>query len=1060
MSETSAVRPGHNFRVRSSLVGRDEEVAAFDLMLEEAAGGNGRLALVGGEPGVGKTRLLFEIGDRARASGWLVLCGRAWDTEGMPPYLPFVEVMREHLSHSSDEALAALAAGAPELRLLLPEMNARVPGLTPSQSRGPGADDLRLSMGLQARSAILPQSQGPEIDRFRLFEAVSGFLINAARETESTGLVVLLDDLQWADRATVMLLGHLARKLPGSTIVVAGAYRTTDVERGHPLLDVLANLTREHLCDQILLAPLAESDTATLIENIAGVPASPAFAMRVHHDTAGNPFFVEEVVRHLWECGSDLSVDAGGWCIPESVRQVLSQRFSRLDPATNEALQTASVLGETFGFDLLAAASELDSRLLTSAMDAAEGTGMLRQEGDGYAFAHALVRRAIYDEMSVPRRRHLHLRAAEATQSLNTGDGDSLLVVIAHHWRLSGHPERATGHLLRAGDAAVRLTAWEEAARHWEAALECMEQTGQPPERRARLLEGLGDLYFLSSFQAHPSVERYLRASTLYESAGDLVASARARSRAGRSLAFPSFGFDYPAALDHLRAAEKVLSAELPSLELGELYAAIAHAESHALRNRPDEMVRAMRSLQEIAEQLDNEFLRDFLRVHACHLQGHYLGLQGHLAEGLALEERATETASGLKDRGGTANQWPERWHEFLLAYSSDDGNQAAADTGSLQFSRVSSRPGLANGTANCCGWQYLDLHDPVAARAKHERIRDAQGRFISPFLLFDLFLSGDIATLRRLIEGGASTLSPINPETMISARLLLDWVEGRWAEAESHYAERLQQWAQDGSNSLIAWTDHPLLRLARIRGDGKTAEAAARQLLDISLSGGAVKYEFYARAELALLLAESGRLFESEAHLARCREVLTAGEDWRGLAGRAMLAEGVHAAARGLSTEAEAQFMRAIECFRRLSLPWDEAEAFEIWANAGRRLYRGRTRRAFVAERLDCARGVYERLGAGQPWFDRLDAQERRLLGIASPGTTVDLPDGLTMREIEILRLVAAGASGREIGEQLVLSVRTVERHIANVYLKTGTHGRAQATSYALGHGLGPPPP
>jgi DNA-binding CsgD family transcriptional regulator len=1016
-------------------VGREQELATLTGRLEAAGRGEGGVVFISGEPGIGKSRLLREIAGRARADGWLVLAGRAYDMEGMPPYLPFIEILREHLRHAPDEALAALASGAPDLCMLLPEVRERVPGLP------------------------RPPSLGPEGDRFRLFEAVSGFLINVARQSELNGLLVLLDDLHWADRTSVLLLQHLARKLGGVPFLAAAAYRTTDVAPAHPLFSVLADLAREHLCDQVLLPPLAESGTSALIRNLAGAPPTPSFSASLHQETGGNPFFIEEAVRHLLERGLDLSeASVAGQGIPEGVRQVLDQRLARLGPATNETLRTAAVLGDTFAFELLSATSLLDSSALTGAVEEGERAGMIREEGDGYAFAHALIRRAVYDGLSVARRRQIHLRAAEAMESLNKGVLDSSLAAIAHHWRLGGRPECAVAYLLRAGDAAIGVTAWEEAVRHWEGALECMVQTAEPPARQARLLEGLGDLYFLSSFEAHPAVERYVRASALYESAGDPVGAARARSRAGRSLAYPTSGFDYAGALDHLRAAEKVLRAEPPSVELGELYAALAHAESHALGYGLDEMVKAMRHVREISETIDSDFLRDVLRIQSYHLEGHHLGLQGHLAEGLAFEELACETALALKDKGGALSQWPERWREFLLAYSSDDDPNVANDAGSFQFSRVHSRAGMVNVTTNCCGWQMLDLNDPVAARAKHERLRDAQGRFLTPFLLFDIYLCGDIAGLRRLAEAGTSAVSPLNPEAMISLRALLSLAEGRWTDVETAYARRSQLYGEQGTKSLTVWNDRMLLRLARIKGDVKSAESLARESLGIALGSGAVKYEFTSRAELALLLTEAASLPEAETHLARCREILALGEDWRGLAGRAALAEAVYAAASGHSDAAETHLERAVEIFRRLSLPWDEAEAFEAWARAGQRFHRGRARQAFVAEKLDCARAVYQRIGAGQPWLDRLDAEALHLAGNGAYSAAHALPDGLTEREAEVLRLVAAGKSSREIGEELVLSLRTVERHIANIYLKTGTHGRAQLTAYTLARGLAAP--
>ena len=1016
---------------RSPFVGRERELAALVERLAEAARGEGGVVFISGEPGIGKSRLLREIASRARAGGWLVLSGRAYDIDGMPPYLPFVEILGEHLRHSSDESLVALLSGAPELCLLLPELRTLAPGL---------------------RQAPSP---GPEGDRFRLFEAVSEVLINLARQTESNGLLVLIDDLQWADRTSALLLQHLARKLGSVRLLVAAGYRTTEVDPAHHLHGVLADLAREHLCEQILLPPLDEKDAFALIHNLAGPSTGHAFASNLHRETGGNPFCMEEVVRDLIERGSDLSdASNAGQNIPAGVRAVIEGRLARLAAGTNEALQLAAVLGNAFRFDLFEHASVMDAQAQTQAIEEAERSGLLQEERDGYAFAHPLIRRTVYDDLSAPRRRQLHLRAAEAMERFNKKILDSDLAIVGHHWMSGGSPECATGYLLRAGDAALALTAWEEAARHWEAALECMNQTGEPPARRARLLEGLGDLYFLGSFEAHPSVERYVQAATLYERAGDLVGAARARSRAGQSLAYPTSGFDYAGALKHLRAAEKVLSAEPESVELGELYAAIAHAEAHALQNGPGEMVGAMRHVGEIAEKLDNEFLRDFLRVQSQHLQGHYLGLQGHLSEGLAREEQACDMASALKEKGGLVSQWPEKWNEYLLAYSGDEP-LVANETSSLQFWRVHSRAGLVNFTTNCCGWQLLELNDPVGARAKHERIRDAQGRFLTPFLLYDLFMAGDVAGLRQLVAAGTSALSTFNPETMPNASSMLDLADGHWPQFQEAYAERTRKFRAAGSKGFIVLANRMLLRAGRATSDLKGAESLAGEALQISLTSGAVKYEFYSRAELSLLCAQTGRLSEAGLHLARCREILADGEDWRGLAGRAFLAEAVLAAGSGRHEEAEAHFSRAVERFHNLTLPWDEAEAFEMWAGACQRFHRGRSRRSFISEKLGSARAVYERIGAGQPWLDRLDAEGTHLSGADARTAVPAFPHGLTEREVEVLRLVADGRSNREIGEELVLSVRTVERHIANLYLKTGTHGRVEAASYAQAYGL-----
>jgi DNA-binding CsgD family transcriptional regulator len=214
------------------------------------------------------------------------------------------------------------------------------------------------------------------------------------------------------------------------------------------------------------------------------------------------------------------------------------------------------------------------------------------------------------------------------------------------------------------------------------------------------------------------------------------------------------------------------------------------------------------------------------------------------------------------------------------------------------------------------------------------------------------------------------------------------------------------------------------------------------------------VKYEVGARVELALLAAEAGQPAEAERHLARCRAILSEGEDWRGLAGRVQLAEAVVAAARRDSEAASGHFKAAVDTFQRLSLPWDEAETLELWAWSCARFYRGRSHASFVLEKLDAARDVYHRIGAGQPWVDRLDAEQSRLTG-PLPGEASSLPDGLTEREVEVIRLISGGSSNREIADQLVLSVRTVERHITNIYAKIGARGKADATAYALRNSL-----
>jgi DNA-binding CsgD family transcriptional regulator len=681
--------------------------------------------------------------------------------------------------------------------------------------------------------------------------------------------------------------------------------------------------------------------------------------------------------------------------------------------------------------------------MLIEAVEEAGQSGVIRAEGENYEFVHALIRQTLYDELSLPRRRRLHARIAEAMESLTKSGAGLAVEAIGYHWRQGGHPGRALEHLLRAGESAISLMAWEESTRHWEAALECMDQTREPPVRRARLLEGLGDLYFLS-IDFRRAVEAYERASAVYQAAGDPISAARARTRAGSAQAFPLYGSNYAAALRHLSAAEKVLSNQPDSLELGELYAGIAHAESHVLGRGPEGMLAPLGRLQAIAEKLDNKALRAL----ALSIQGHFLGQQGRLAEGLALEESACEAAAALEDVA--VNQWPQRWHEFLLAHSASEQPLTAPDTGTYQAARPLGHPLMETWTSNCCGLQSLELLDPARARARHERLQDGRGRFLSFQLPEEMYLNGDRAALEELVQG--RTLPMTSAAAM--GRAMLAWYEGEWGDIENATKASSALVRSVGSSSLTVSYERRLVRIYRLRGDARSAENSAQECLEIALGSSSVKYEFASRVELALLCAEAGRMPEAEAHLARCREILAEGEDWRGLGGRLQLAEAVIAAARRDNEAAAGHFTAALETFQRLSLPWDEAETFELWARSCARFYRGRSHASFVIEKLDAARGVYHRIGAGQPWLDRLDAEQARLTG-PHTGEASSLPDGLTEREVEIIRLISNGGSNREIADQLVLSVRTVERHITNIYAKIGARGKADATAYALRNSL-----
>ncbi|MGZ3317420.1 MAG: AAA family ATPase, partial [Isosphaeraceae bacterium] len=291
----------------TSFVGRQEEVTQLRRCLEAAIRGQGSLVLVAGEPGVGKTRLVSELAIDTADRGLQVLTGRAYETEGMPPYLPFIEALNQRIRGRTREELREdLGETAPHVAKLVPALRQYLPDV-----REPPALD-------------------PQAERYRLFEGVTDFLINAAARTP---LLLFLDDLHWADDATVLLLQHLARRLAEASLLVVGTYRYTEVDDRHPLAPVLAELARQRLASSIRLRPFEREEAAALVGAMLGKTPAARVVDALFAAAAGNPFFTEELVRNIQERGHNLAdpqVAVDDWAIPEGVRQVISKRLAGL----------------------------------------------------------------------------------------------------------------------------------------------------------------------------------------------------------------------------------------------------------------------------------------------------------------------------------------------------------------------------------------------------------------------------------------------------------------------------------------------------------------------------------------------------------------------------------------------------------------------------------------------------------------------------------------------------------------------------------------------------------
>jgi class 3 adenylate cyclase/tetratricopeptide (TPR) repeat protein len=487
-------RPEHR------LVARTAEMSKLLVALEEVQRGAGRLVMLVGEPGVGKTRLAQEVSLVARERGFGIITGRCYAPQETVPYYPFLEVLSRAYASAPVGLREALPRQWPQVARLLPERRIEVA----AEAEGPAS--------------------GSAEDQQRLFWQVSGFLQALAAERP---LAVLLDDLHWMDGASLGLLLHLARHTHELPILLLGTYRDLEVGARHPLAKGMSDLGREHLLERIEVRRLGRDGTGELLSaTLAEGEVTEALTELIHGPTEGNAFFVQEMLRTLVERG-DIRLVEGRWElrtgveveVPENVRATILERVARLSPPVQQMLSVASVLGQTFRFDDLLATQAFISPttppdpvtapgiVASTAPSAAElaleafleeavSVRLLREAGGvRYAFSHALTQRALYEQLSARRRLRLHLVVAEMLEHLPEREKTRRVGEVAYHFLQAQEPARALPYLLQAGEQAEMVYANAEAEKHLRAAARLGEELGDR-ESAAEALERLGLLYW------------------------------------------------------------------------------------------------------------------------------------------------------------------------------------------------------------------------------------------------------------------------------------------------------------------------------------------------------------------------------------------------------------------------------------------------------------------------------------------------------------------------------------------------------------------------------------
>jgi tetratricopeptide (TPR) repeat protein/transcriptional regulator with XRE-family HTH domain len=690
------------------LIGRERELSAIQGAIDAVMEGSGRFLVVAGEPGVGKTRLSQEATLACRDRGFVVATGRSYEPYRSVPYYPFLE------------ALTSLYGAAPgPVRAQVPERWPHVARLLPEGPSG----------------AMPALGASPQEEQQRLFWEVTG-LLRAVSDVAPVAL--LLDDLHWADDASLQLLQHLARHTRAHRVLLLGTYRDVEVGYPHPLGRALRDLEREHLVERMPVRPLDHHGTASLIHDRIGHDLSQEFVELVYRHTDGHPLFVQEVLRALVERGDVYRRD-GRWeyrevaeiGVPESVRAAIADRASWLGGRAQEVLREASVLGQAFEFEDLQAMAGLTEGELEAALEEALAAGLVYESGEAYVFNHALTQQALYTELTKRRRRRLHLAAGEALERLAEPVRRRRAAELAWHFREGGAAERAFTYTLLAGDNAVSVHAPGEAETHYQGALELTRELDDRADE-ALALEKLGWLMWITArFDACSNA--LVRAALVYRDAGDVEGEVRAEGLLG----MVHFTHAPLEGAERIRALLDRLGPRDPSAPLARLHSSLAM--NLAVAGSYSEALEAVEGASGVARALGDERLLASIET----MRGTALGLMGRLEEGRRVLEERLSLAEADNDYWG---QLSAAHYLGKMSLAQGDFDAASRYHGrALELAeRLGARSRISAETSNLSEVQFY-LGDWARARGHAERAvelarSESSGLAASYFQYADVF--------------------------------------------------------------------------------------------------------------------------------------------------------------------------------------------------------------------------------------------------------------------------------------------------------------------------------
>jgi len=981
-------------------VGRERELAVLGAALEQTLGSQGQIVVLAGEPGIGKTRTAQVLARYAEQRDVRVLWGRCYEEPGAPPYWPWLQIIRAYFESQDDARLSEiLGVAASDIAEIVPELGQRVPGLP-----------------------AVPHSADAAQARFRLFDAIAGFWKRAAAEAP---LLLILDNLHWADTPSLRLLEFLAPGVGGSPLLVLATYRDIELSRNHPLSNTLGELARHPRFQRLRLTGLSLNETSRFMATAAGQTPTSELAARVHGQTEGNPFFVAEMTGFLMReglLGVRGSVTApgpgrGGGLrrIPEGIREAIGTRLNRLSKACNAVLANAAVIGRAFRLRVLAGLSdELNEDERMAALEEALAARVIEglEEPGVYQFSHALIRETLYDETPRIRRARLHLQIGAALEQLHRGDLGPHLSTLAHHYCAAlpgGDAAKAIEYARRAAERADALFAYEEAVRYYQLALQALEANGASDEtQRCRLLIALGE----------------------------------AQTKAGESL---------PAAEVLQRAAE---SAKALGVAPELARAAVGFEEATWRPGMPGGA--ATRLLRDALAGLGEE--DSILRAQVLSSLTRALIFSGAVDDATRVHEQAVAMARRIGDPGTLAAAL-----RAVISARWLPGQFEARVAIVLEVAQLAQQVGDKERFLDATAWRLFDLME----------LGDLKARAV------------EFETYTRLAD---ELRQPFYRYISVSSRAMSALFEGRFEECERFAQEALQIGQRMPGLDAAGVFGMQMFNLRREQGRLKEVAPVVAHFVQTTPSaatwrpGLAVVYselglEQQARTEFETLAADDFAGVPQDALWVPCMAYLAEVCVFLDDAERAATLYSALAPCDGRNIVAPpnvACFGAAARYLGMLAATmkrWPDAErhfedALEMNARQGARPWLAHTQHQYAAMLLARERpGDRERAASlldealatsgalGMQTLAERAAALREEIGpsLGKPS----YPAGLSRREVEVLRLVAAGKGNREIAERLFVSHNTVANHVRSILTKTNTANRTEAATFAVQHSL-----